>query len=190
MSTFVLLGAGGHAKSLVESIRAAGGSISVYVDPVPSRWLDARHETDEQAVTPEDGNVIVGLGGLSPTKLSARLALLDRFLARDFAATPIIHPAAHVSPSAELSPGVAILGGAVVQPNTKIGRGAIINTGAIIEHDSTIGAGTHIAPGAIVLGDCRIGDCCFIGAGAVMLQSSSTSGQVFVPALTRHDGDK
>ena len=186
MSNFILLGAGGHAKALVETITELEGTVVVYIDPQPADWLDVRHETDEAAVSPEDGSVITGIGGLSPTKLRKRLETLDRFLRRRFTADALIHPAAHVSASADLAAGVSILAGAVIQPEAKIGRGVIINSNATVEHDSVVGCGTHIAPGAIVLGDCRIGECCFIGAGAIVLQGRSVPDGTFLPALSSY----
>jgi sugar O-acyltransferase (sialic acid O-acetyltransferase NeuD family) len=189
MKKFVLLGAGGHAKALVEAIRGTGGSISAYVDPKPSGWLDAPQKIDEEDVSLSDGSIVVGLGGLSPKKLWARLDMLDKFMARGFSAEPIVHPSAFVSSSAILEPGTVILGKAIIQPDAKIGRGAIINTHATIEHDSNIGAGSHIAPGAIILGDTHIGDCTFVGAGAVILQGRSVPDSHFVAAQTCYTGD-
>lgn len=190
MTRYVLLGAGGHGKALVEAIGATGAAIAVYVDPRASDWLTARHETEETAVSPGDGEVAIGLGGLSSTKLGARLAMLDRFLDRGFAATPVVHPAAHVSPSATLEPGATILAGAVIQPGATVGRGAIINTNATVEHDSAIGAGAHVAPAAVVLGNCGIGDCCLIGASSVVLQGRRVPSGTFVAALSVQDGDR
>lgn len=189
MSDFILLGAGGHAKALVEAIAELEGTIVAYIDPQPADWLNVRHETEETAVSPEDGSVITGIGGLSPTKLHKRLEMLDRFLTRRFTANALIHPTAHVSASAVLAVGVSILAGAVIQPEAKIGRGVIINTNATVEHDSVVGCGTHIAPGAIVLGDCRIGECCFIGAGAIVFQGRSVPDGTFLPALSSYTGD-
>jgi sugar O-acyltransferase (sialic acid O-acetyltransferase NeuD family) len=188
MINFILLGAGGHAKALADAITVNGGSIKAYVDPKTSDWLDARHETKEENVEPSDGSVVIGLGGLSPIKLQARLSMLDRFLERGFSAEPIIHPSAYVSPQATLEPGTVILGNAIIQPDARIERGAIVNTSATIEHDSTVGAGAHIAPGAIVLGDCQIGKCGFIGAGTVILQGRTTPDAHFIAALSCYDG--
>ena len=185
MKPTILIGAGGHAKALVETLRASGQSVSAYVDPKPAAWLQSRHFSDDADVEPSDGNIALGIGGVDPAGLHRRLGLLDRYLQRGFEAAPVIHGAAYVSSDAFLEPGVAVLGGAIVQPGVTIGRGAIVNSGAIVEHDATIGAGTHIAPGAIVLGDCRIGDCCMIGSGAIVLQACSIPADTLVPALTR-----
>lgn len=126
--------------------------------------------TEDQDVNPTDGNIVLWFGAVEPDGLRRPVRVLDGYLAKEFDAPPVIYHAAYVSWDAILKPGVAVLGGAIVQPGATVGRGSIISSSAIIEHDAYIGSDTHIVPGAIVLGDCRVGDCCMIGAGAVVLQ--------------------
>lgn len=185
---FVLVGAGGHAKVIVETVVAQGGRIARYVDSAAAGWLNAPRETSDEALTPADGTLLLGLGGIDPEGLEQRFALLDRYLARGFQSDPLVHPAAWVSSSATLESGSVVLAGAVVQPNVRIGRGVIVNSGAIVEHDSTVGDGSHIAPGAIVLGACEVGRFCMIGAGAVILPQVRVSDRSLVAAGTRRGG--
>lgn len=181
----VLVGAGGHAKAVVEALRASGGKVMTYVDRAPADWLDARHEESDEAVGPSIGTLVFGLGGMTPDALADRLALFERYLSRGFAAEPIIHSAGWVSASARLGAGTVVLAGAVVQPNVQIGQAVIINSGAIVEHDSLVGDGTHVAPGAVVLGGCHIGSCCMIGAGSVILPGAKVPDATLVRAAAR-----
>lgn len=184
----VLIGAGGHAKSVVEALLLRGDQVSAYVDPHPSGWSTGHHICeDDPAVVREAGDAIVmGLGGIHPDGLIRRLALLDRYLEAGLNSPHVVHPSAHVSENAVLGDGVIVLANAVIQPGAEIGRGAIINSGAIIEHDTSVGAGSHVAPGAIVLGECRTGDCAMIGAGAVILPGSTVEAETLVPAASKH----
>lgn len=182
----VLVGAGGHAKALVEVIAMNGGTIAKYVDRVSAVWLDAPQETRDEAVEPAMGMMVLGIGGTKPDQLEKRLALFQGYLSRGFQAEPVVHPAAWVSRSAKLGAGSVVLAGAVVQPDARVGQSVIINTGAIIEHDSEIGDGSHVAPGAIVLGGARVGRCCMIGAGSVILALVHVPDRSLVPAGTRH----
>ena len=184
----LLVGAGGHAKAVYEAVVAAGDSVTAYADVRPAGWLATHRCLDDQAADREepDTAVVIGIGGVTPEGLRARLVVLDRHVQRGRAAPTVMHRTACVSPTAALGPGVTVLAGAVVQPSAEIGRGAIVNTRAVVEHDSTIGAGSHVAPGAVVLGDCVIGECVMIGAGAVVLPGSAVPDDTLIPALSRY----
>jgi len=179
----VIVGAGGHAKLLVEIVRARGDCIVAYVDPKPAPWLDAPYVGDEGKFDDRGAAFVVGIGGVTPEKLEFRLAMADRWIARGFTAATLVHPSAVVSASARIEPGVAILAQSVVQPSAVVGRAAIINTAAVVEHDASVGEGSHVAPGAIVLGDVRLGRCCMIGSGAIVLQGTEVGPRTLVKSI-------
>lgn len=182
----LLVGAGGHAKALVEIFLEGESSLDGYFDPKPQDWLRAAHLASREAVDAlEPGEFIMGTGGVKPEALALRLKSYRSYRDAGWQAPPLVHESATVSEAAELKPGVVVLPGAVVQPYAVVGEAAIINTGAIVEHDSTIGEGTHVAPGAIVLGGCSVGRSCMIGAGSVVLQGCSVPDRTLVKALTR-----
>jgi sugar O-acyltransferase (sialic acid O-acetyltransferase NeuD family) len=182
----LLVGAGGHAKAVVECLAAADSAPTAYVDPQTRAWLRAKHYADDDEVgAGANRYFVLGLGGITPQALRRRLELFDRYVARGWRPAPAIHASAEVSGDAVLADGVVVLRRAVVQPGARIGRAAIVNTGAIVEHDAEIGAGAHIAPGAVILGDCRIGVAAMIGAGAVVLPSTQVPDETLVAALTR-----
>jgi sugar O-acyltransferase (sialic acid O-acetyltransferase NeuD family) len=184
----VLVGAGGHAKALVEALAARGLAVTAYVDRADCAWLPGihRYESDDYSGDHLANGFLLGMGAVNPEGLARRLDLFRRYVARGWRALAVVHPAALLSTSATLGEGSQTLAGAVVQPGATVGAAAIVNTGAIVEHDSTIGDGSHIAPGAIVLGDVRVGACAMIGAGAVVLQGASVPDRTLVPANTRY----
>jgi sugar O-acyltransferase (sialic acid O-acetyltransferase NeuD family) len=179
-----LIGAGGHARAVVEALEGSGGALGAYVDPRAADWLEAEHFSDDGAAGLEGRAIVLGLGGVDAPALRRRLALLDDYLARGCKAAPLVHPAATVSLAAILEPGAIVLAAAVVQPGVRLERGALVNTGAIVEHDSRIGAGAHIAPGAVVLGGCTLGACAMIGAGAVLLPGTRIDEGALVAAAS------
>ncbi len=185
---YLLIGAGGHAKAVVEAATASLGELTAYIDPNPADWLAAAQIRSDIDVKASTLPVIIGVGGVSVTQLLKRLALLDGYIGRGHNAPIIVHPQAYVSRLARLKAGSIILAGAVIQPGAEVGRGAIINTHAVVEHDSAIGDGAHVAPGAIVLGACHIGRCAMVGAGAVVLPGAVVADEMLVPALTLHGG--
>ncbi len=167
--TFLLVGAGGHAKAIVEALESH--ALMAYVDSAAAPWLAAqRIDGDEIALqSAEPTNFVLGVGGVTPDALKRRFLLFERYLASGRAAPPISHPAARVSASAQIEEGAIILAGAIVQPGAVVGRADIVNTGAIVEHDSQLGAGSHLAPRAVLLGGVTVGRCVMIGAGAIVL---------------------
>jgi sugar O-acyltransferase (sialic acid O-acetyltransferase NeuD family) len=184
----VLVGAGGHARALVEALAARGAAISAYVDRAACAWLEGvrRFESDDASEGHRAEGFVLGIGAVNPDGLARRLDLFRRYAARGWSAPAVAHPASVISGSAVLGEGSHILAAAVVQPGAVIGAAAIVNTGAIVEHDSAVGEGSHVAPGAIVLGGVRIGACAMIGAGAVVLQGASVPDRALVPANTRY----
>lgn len=184
----VLVGAGGHARAIVEALGAQSIVVTAFVDRAPSVWLTQvrRYETDEASKHDTAGAFVLGIGGVDPDGLARRLTLFRRYAARGWKAPPVVHSAATVSASAVISAGSQILAAAVVQPDAVIEVAAIVNTGAIVEHGSRVGEGAHVAPGAIVLGGVRIGACAMVGAGALILPGAFVPEGRLVPANTRY----
>ena len=184
----LLIGAGGHARNIIEMLSAAGHELVGYVDPNPCAWIEVQRwerESDTDAL-PADVGIVLGIGGVTPDELRKRGALLRRYLDRGRAAPPIVHPQAVVSRTASLGQGCEIMAGVVLQAACTIGEGAIVNALAFIEHDAIVGTGTHIAPGATVLGAVKVGAFAMIGAGAVVLPGASVPEGMLVRAATRY----
>ncbi len=183
----LLVGAGGHAKAIVDTLNAQGITIDAYVDPQPASWLAAMQLPDDEIALADTAvrPIVLGLGGASPDALTRRLALFERYRTAGCPAPAVVHPGAQVCPSAQIGDGVIVLAGAVVQPDAVVESGAIVNTGAIVEHDSRLGAGSHLAPGAILLGAVSVGRCAMVGAGAVVLPDSRVPDSTLVAAATR-----
>jgi sugar O-acyltransferase (sialic acid O-acetyltransferase NeuD family) len=166
----VIIGAGGHAKVVVDALIASGTderSISVRdgsADRVGTRLLGIAVEGPELDPDLAGQAVHVAIGsGAARERLYAALA--------DIGALPraIVHPAAVIAQSAVLEGGVFAAAGAVLGPSARLGQGAIVNHRAVVDHDCVVGAWCHIAPGAILGGAVRIGAGTLIGAGAVVL---------------------
>jgi len=183
LNQWILVGAGGHAKAIVEGIQAEGRPPSGYVDRHECSWLKGvTRFTDDATVAEKSPTIAMGLGGQTPKQLQHRLKLLQFYLEREASAPPIIHPTAIVSASANLSSGTIVLAGAIIQPGTHIGTGVIVNTAAIVEHDCRVGPGSHIGPGAVVLGGALIGDCSMIGAKSVILSGAKIASGAIIKA--------
>lgn len=171
------LGAGTHAKSLLDAIRSA----NVY-DPKAIVDDDPERAGDEilgvQVVSAADGlegflndgvrHAFTGVGGT--TDSGPRRRVFERLRDAGFELPPIAHATASISPDAQVGPGAQIFAYAVVNAGAEIGAGVIVNTAAIVEHDCRIGAHAHIAPGALLAGLVTVGEGAHVGIGAAVIE--------------------
>ena len=171
----IVLGAGGHGRVLIDTLRCIGARIlgctsneSVRPNGLPD---DIEFLGDDGAVFGRSlGSVYLvnGLGSVAGTR--PRNALYERFKAEGYRFAQTVHPSAVVASDVALGEGVQIMAGAVIQPGARIGDNSLINTGATVDHDCEIGAHAHIAPGATLSGGVRVGDGAHIGTGATVIQ--------------------
>ncbi len=159
----VVLGGGGHAKPVIEALRATGAEILGVLDDAPRGDVLGVPVLGPLADVARFGAAVVALGDNA-----LRLSLGARCRAAGVALPALIHPAALVSPSAVIEDGAQVMPRAVIGPAARIGALAIVNTGAIVEHDAVIGEAAHVAPGAVLCGFVRVGACALVGAGAVL----------------------
>lgn len=171
----VLLGAGGHAKVLIEVIRCAGLRLvacaaleSERPDYLPKEADYFSSEADLSAYTPGEVLLVNGLGSVRAPDRRARL--YRDWKARGYRFATLVHPSAVVALGVALGEGCQVMAGAVIQPAVRVGENCIINTCASVDHDCRIGAHSHIAPGAVLSGDVRIGERVHVGVGAVVIQ--------------------
>lgn len=184
----ILLGAGGHAKVLLSAARAANMNVTGVCDPVLakqglSHWrgLPVIGNDDELSrYNPESVALINGVGHLP--RSCNRQSLFERFKEMGFSFPPIKHPTAWLDASVQISEGVQIMAGVIVQADSLIGPNSIINTGAHVDHDCAIGAHVHIAPGATLCGNVAVKNQAFIGAGATLIQGITISEKTIIGA--------
>ncbi|MEO5338004.1 MAG: NeuD/PglB/VioB family sugar acetyltransferase [Magnetospirillum sp. WYHS-4] len=169
----LIVGGGGHAKVVIDALRAAGAAERLGVIDedralaggsvlgVPVLGGDAEGPAARAAGF---GFFVIGVGANN----DLRRRLFERALSWGIEPLSVIHPAAVVAPSATLGPGTVAFAGVVVNAEARVGSNAIVNTGAIVEHDCRVGDHVHVAPGARLLGGVSVGDLASIGAGAVI----------------------
>lgn len=171
----IFLGAGGHAKVLLDTVKQSGMDISGISDPLQPATGCLTHYKwypNDDAVlqmNPKDTLLVNAIGSTRDTK--KRSTIYRQFKNTGFHFYSLVHPRSCVSDSdMELGEGLQTLAGSVINASCSIGENVLINTNAVVEHDCTIGTHTHIASGAIVCGGCLIGENVHIGAGAVIKQ--------------------
>lgn len=180
MADIILVGAGGHARVLIDVLRRAGFAPAAAVDRdqrLHGAVVDGVPVIggDEAVLARDPAGVTLALGvGNVPagtiSGLSVREAACEFFTRRGYAFMTVVSRDAVVSAPAVLENGAQVITGAIIHPGCRIGAHAIVNTGARIDHDCVIGACSHIAPGAVLCGGVRVGPRTHVGASAVVIQ--------------------
>ena len=171
----LLVGAGGHAKVLIDALLACSVDIIGIVtrEPVSSgALLGVKFVGTDAGIAqfpPSAVELVNGVGSVRSTQL--RREVYERFKAQGYSFASVIHPAAVVGREVRCGEGVQIMAGAVVQSGSEIGDDVILNTRSSIDHDCRLGAHVHVAPGAVLSGGVTIGAGAHIGTGAVIMQS-------------------
>lgn len=186
MSTpLILVGGGGHCKSVIDVAESAGCTILGILDrpeEVGKRVLgyDVIGTDDDMSKYADKADFLVTLGQIKSADL--RIKLHKMLADAGCRLATIISPTAHVSKYATIGEGTVVMHQAVVNADAKIGKGCIINTFANIEHDVVIGDYCHISTGAMVNGECKVGERCFIGSQSVLANCITIGDDIIVGA--------
>jgi UDP-perosamine 4-acetyltransferase len=175
MTRVIGLGAGGHAKVVIDTLRLIGGfDIVGLLDPrleLHGREVLGVPVIGDDGLLPEIArqgihHAFIGVGGGDTT--TRRREVYERARSCGFDIVTVIHPDATIALSAVIGAGATILAGAVVNAAATLGAHVIVNSAAVIEHDCEIGDHVHVSVGAMLGGGVRVGEATLIGLGAVV----------------------
>lgn len=171
--TLYVLGGGGHAKVVIDSLISAGTSVTGLIDPrlpVGSRLLGVSVAGGDELIhqlDPQTTRLANGVGATAKSRVNRKL--YEQWSAQGFRFVSVVHPSAVIGADVELATACQIMAGTVIQPHVKIGTGTVINTAASIDHDCEVGAYCFISPMVTLCGGAQVGEGTFIGAGATLL---------------------
>ena len=182
----ILIGGGGHCKSVIEVAESADYEIKGILDMpdevgkevLPGHKVIGTDDEIPQYV--EECDFVVTVGFIKNPAL--RIKLYNKVKAAGGRLATIIASTAHVSKYAELGEGTVIMHHAFVNAGAKIGDNCIINTFVNIEHDAEVGNQCHISTGTMVNGECKIGENCFIGSQSVCANCIEIASDIIVGA--------
>ncbi len=188
MEKILLLGSGGHAKSVADAILQEGSfEIAGFVDNACKESFAYRGYTiigsdEDLEVLFKSGirNAFVCVGYLGRGRVRNRLYGLLKNIG--FTLPVIMDSSAVLASDAQVGEGTFIGKGAIVNANAVIGKMAILNTASVVEHDCRIGDFSHVAVAGVVCGGAQIGENTLIGANATLLQNISIGDNVIIGA--------
>jgi len=173
MKPLLLLGCGGHARSLLDLIETEGQwnihgllglpeQVGTDVLGYPVIGTDA----DLRSLRETCPSALLAIGQLPDPAPRQHLATLLEAL--NFHCPVVISPHAAVSRHARLGSGTVVGHGVIVNAGALVGAHCTLNTRALIEHDVQLGDHCHVSTGALVNGNVKLGAGCFIGSGAML----------------------
>ena len=185
MKPLILVGGGGHCKSVIEVAESAGYTILGILDrpeEVGKRVLGYKViGTDaDMAKYADKADFIVTVGQIKSPILRIKLHQMLSDAHCNLAI--VIAPTAHVSRHATVGEGTVIMHQAFVNAGAHIGKGCIINTASIIEHDAMVSDYCHVSTGATINGGVLIGKCTFVGSQSVVNQCVTIGENIIIGA--------
>ncbi len=157
----LIVGAGGHAKVVIDAAEAAGHEIAAVIGTATDAPELLGHR-----VVPDAGGVradgfIIAIGDNR-----TRAMYFAESEATGLAPASVIHPSAIIGSDVLVGSGTFIAAGVVINTGSRIGPDTILNTGCTVDHDCAIGAHAHIGPQAALCGAVTLGEGVLLGVGS------------------------
>ena len=172
MKDLVLIGGGGHCKSVIDVVEQEGRFNIIGIIDTPEKFgekiLDYNiigNDSELHVISKTCKNALISIGQLNTPQL--RIKLFENLLKIGFSLPTIISPRAYISKHAIIGMGTIVMHDAVINSDSEIGDNCIINTKSLVEHGSKIESHCHISTGALINGEVTIGKGSFIGSGSV-----------------------
>ncbi|WP_010628767.1 acetyltransferase [Halomonas sp. KM-1] len=186
----ILLGAGGHAKVVLDVLLLLNRKVLGVCDPqLASNGVSAWRSfpvlgADEEILnySPSSIELANGVGSMPGSHLRRNLYKL--FVKKGYRFTTLVHPTAVLGSGVSLGHGTQVMAGSIVQADCYIGDNTILNTAVRIDHDGYIGQHAHLAPGAVACGGVVVEEGAHIGPGSILIQGISVGVEAVVGAGT------
>jgi sugar O-acyltransferase (sialic acid O-acetyltransferase NeuD family) len=183
----IVIGAGGHAKvvidalikqstdivGIVDSDGKKGGRQILGIDIIGDDATVLRYSKDEIYL-------VNGIGSVGTTKLREKIFM--KFKSQGYRFPAVVHPSAVIANDVEILEGAQVMAGVVIQTGAVIGQNTIVNTKASIDHDCTIQSHVHISPGVTICGGVLVGEGTHVGAGTTVIQGVEIGANAIVGA--------
>jgi sugar O-acyltransferase (sialic acid O-acetyltransferase NeuD family) len=163
----IIIGAGGHARSITESVIANGYNIKYFVDK--------NKKEDNLFGYP----IKTDLLEKNNTKINILIAITNNYIRENIyniiknkyknARFPsIVDPTAKISNYSKIGKGNMIMARTFIGANSKITDFCIVNNNVSIDHDCILNKFSSLAPAVVIGGNVLMGKKTYIGIGSVI----------------------
>lgn len=188
MEDILLIGGGGHCKSVIDSIiEGKEYNIIGILDKSENIGktvfqIEIIGADDDMQKFFDKGikKAVITVGSIGNT--SIREQLYNRAKSIGYKFPIIIDKYAIVSRFSNIQEGTFIGKNVVVNADAKIGKCCILNTGCIVEHECIIDDFVHLAPASVLCGNTHIDRSTHIGANSVVIQGKTIGSNTLIGA--------
>ena len=187
MNNIILIGGGGHCKSVIDVIEQEGRfKIAGIIDKPELLGSDILgysvigNDYDLDDLVKKYQYALITVGQIKTPKL--RIKLFNLAIKAGFILPNVVSPNAYVSRHSYIGSGTVIMHNATVNADASIGDNCIINSKALIEHDCLISKHCHISTNATINGGVTIKNGCFIGSSATTKELIAIEENSFIRA--------
>lgn len=187
MKKLILIGGGGHCKSVIDVIEAENKFQIAGI-------LDTEENVGEtvlgykiigtDAIIEElnkKGNYfLITVGQIKSPEL--RIKLFKYLKSIDANIATVYSPSSHVSKNSSVGEGTVVMHHSLINADVIVGENCIINTKALLEHDVQIGNHCHISTASVINGGCSVGERTFIGSNSVLVQGAQIGERCLIGA--------
>lgn len=168
MKNLIIVGAGGYAKSVLDSVDHMNFRMIGYIDDLkPIGSLHQGYPILGNGIDcveyPEDYVYFVAIGNNAKRKV-----WFDKLKKRHLSLINVIDKSALVSLAATIGEGSFIGKLAILNHGSSVGDNCVINTRALIEHGCQITNHVNVSTNATLNGDVVCEEGCFVGSGTVI----------------------
>lgn len=162
----LVLGAGGHGKSVVGVLLASGSPVAGVLVDSPEKWGQEIQGVlilgpISALIRYPDCSAVIALG-----ENAARRSVAERFPNARWAS--VLHPQAYINPTARIGLGTVVFPGAIIGADVILGNHVIVSGNTTVGHDAVIDDYAHVAPGVQIGGEARVGRAAMLGIGSVV----------------------
>jgi sugar O-acyltransferase (sialic acid O-acetyltransferase NeuD family) len=180
----ILYGSGGHSNSEIDVINATKKfKIELILDDEPTKKKILHTNIEKSSVFINQNKISknIHISFASIYNLNNRLKIYEKLKAKKIYKFPnIISPISYISENSNLSEGIIIMHGVIINSNVQLDENVVINTGSILEHDVKVCKNSHISTRVTLNGGVSIGKNCFVGSGSVIRENVKIPDNTFI----------
>lgn len=184
----VLIGAGGHARVVVDAIILEN---KYDIMGIVDTRLEKGAKVSDFIVLGGDSELegifksgikkaFIGIGSIGDCSVRKRIYLHVKKIG--FELPVIIHPTAVVASDVVIKEGTFVAASATINTGSNLGCNVIVNTASSVDHDCTIEDFVHISPKAVLCGGVYVKEEVHIGAGSCIIQNVTVGHKTLIGA--------